>query len=34
LAHRVVSQRLQQIGAQHVRIESTSQTELSPTLEF
>jgi len=34
LAHRVVSQRLEQIGAHHVRIASTSQTEPGPTLEF
>jgi phosphoribosyl 1,2-cyclic phosphodiesterase len=34
LAHRVVSERLQQAGAHHVRIESTSQNEVSPTLEM
>jgi phosphoribosyl 1,2-cyclic phosphodiesterase len=32
LAYRVVSERLQQVGATHVRIESTSQDSPSPTL--
>ena len=34
LAHRVVSARLQDIGAHHVRIESTSQDAPSPTLSL
>jgi phosphoribosyl 1,2-cyclic phosphodiesterase len=34
LAHAAVSRRLDQIGARHVRIESTSQDQPSPTLEF
>lgn len=34
LAHRVVSARLQKIGAPHVRIESTSQDAPSPTLSL
>ncbi len=34
LAHRVVSERMREVGAHHVRIESTSQTQISPTLEF
>ncbi len=34
LAHRAVSERLRQIGADHVRIESTSQDVPCPTLSF
>jgi phosphoribosyl 1,2-cyclic phosphodiesterase len=34
LAYRIVSERLHEIGAQHVRIESTFQNQVSPTLEF
>jgi phosphoribosyl 1,2-cyclic phosphodiesterase len=34
LAHRVVSERLQKIGATHVRVESTAQDCASPTLAF
>jgi phosphoribosyl 1,2-cyclic phosphodiesterase len=34
LAHRVVSERLQQAGARHVQIESTFQGQISPTLEL
>jgi phosphoribosyl 1,2-cyclic phosphodiesterase len=34
LAHRVVSQRLQQVGATHVQIESTSQDCPCPTYMF
>jgi phosphoribosyl 1,2-cyclic phosphodiesterase len=34
LAHRVVSQRLAQVGATHVRVESTSQDTPSPTCFF
>jgi phosphoribosyl 1,2-cyclic phosphodiesterase len=34
LAHRTVSRKLDEIGARHVRVESTSQTIVSPTLEL
>jgi phosphoribosyl 1,2-cyclic phosphodiesterase len=34
LAHRIVSERLQQAGAHHVRVESTFQSQISPTIEF
>lgn len=34
LAHRIVSQRLNGIGANHVTVHSTSQTEASPTLSI
>jgi phosphoribosyl 1,2-cyclic phosphodiesterase len=32
LAHRVVSERLEHLGAHHVRVDSTSQDQVSPTL--
>jgi phosphoribosyl 1,2-cyclic phosphodiesterase len=34
LAHRTVTARVQQLGARHVRVDTTSQEERSPTLEL